>query len=390
MEFYSMAFIKFKGEQLFDGYHLLNDKVLICSEEGEVIDLVDSADAGEEVNELEGIISPGFINCHCHLELSHMKGRIMEESGLVDFVYGIITQRHSSMEEMLDAIDKAETEMLDQGIVAVGDICNNNITAAQKQKGRLYYHNFIEASGVLPELAPVRFQHSVDLFREFSLQYSIPVESNSIVPHAPYSVSTELWESIIHFPGNHLFSIHNQETEAENEWFRNKSGEFNRLYSQINVDTSSFQPTGKSSLRSYLPRFLRNQSLILVHNVHTHEDDLQFSKTFSSDNEISWCLCPNANWYISRKIPPLDSLMQNDCRIVLGTDSLASNYQLSIMAEISRLQEHFPHVSLETMLRWATTNGAKALQLDQLMGSFEKGKRPGVVVIKDGNAMRIL
>ncbi len=390
MEFYSMAFIKFKGTQLFDGYQLLNDKVLICSEEGEIIDLLNTEEAGEDLQQLEGIISPGFINCHCHLELSHMKGCIVENSGLVDFVYGIITQRQATEENMQEAIEKAETEMLDQGIVAVGDICNNNITAAQKQKGRLYYHNFIEAAGFLPDIAMARFQRSVDLFREFAGQYAIPIESNSIVPHAPYSVSNELWQQILHFPGNHLLTIHNQETESENEWFRNKSGEFNRLYKQMNVDTSSFQPTGKSSLQSYLPRLLPNQSTILVHNVHTHEEDILFSKMNSSKNEIFWCLCPNANWYISRRMPPINSLMEHECRIVLGTDSLASNYQLNIMAEINRIQEHFPKISLETMLSWATSNGAKALQLDQLLGSFEKGKKPGIVQIKDGISKRLL
>lgn len=385
-----MAFIKFKGTQLFDGYQLLNDTVLICSEEGEVIDLVNTADAGEDLTTAEGIISPGFINCHCHLELSHMKGMIVEDSGLVDFVYDIITKRHASPEEMLSAIEEAETEMLDQGIMAVGDICNNNITAPQKQKGRIYYHNFIEASGLLPEMAPERFQRALDLFREFSGLYSIPIESNSIVPHAPYSVSNELWNNILNFPGNHLLTIHNQETEAENEWFRNKSGEFNRLYSQISVETGSFEATGKTSLQSFLPRLFPNQSVILVHNVHTHAEDILFSKNSSGTNPVSWCLCPNANWYISRRMPPVNELMKQDCHIVLGTDSLASNYQLSIMAEIERIREHFPEISLETMLGWATMNGARALQLDSLLGSFEKGKKPGVVLIRNGRSQRLL
>lgn len=390
MEFYSMAVIKFKGTQLFDGYQLLHDKVLICSEEGEIIDLVSSSEAGEEIQELQGILSPGFINCHCHLELSHMQGRIVEDSGLVDFVYGVITKRQSTIEEMQEAIEKAETEMLDQGIVAVGDICNNNITASQKQKGRLYYHNFIEASGLLPEMASVRFQRAIDLFREFGGQYSIPIQSNSIVPHAPYSVSNELWHNILHFPGNHLLTIHNQETEAENEWFQDKSGEFNRLYEQMKMDTSSFLPTGKTSLQSYLPQLLPNQSLILIHNVHTHEEDIFFSKSFTSSNQIFWCLCPNANWYISRRMPPVESFINNDCCIVLGTDSLASNYQLNMMAEIKRIQEYFPEISLETLLTWATSNGAKALQFDKMLGSFEKGKKPGIVLIHNGSSQRIL
>jgi cytosine/adenosine deaminase-related metal-dependent hydrolase len=157
----------------------------------------------------------------------------------------------------------------------------------------------------------------------------------------------------------------------------------------MNMDTASFQPTGKTSLQSYLPALFPNQSMILVHNVHTHEEDMLFSKTKAA-NQVFWCLCPNANWYISRKMPPIDSLMKNDCRLVLGTDSLASNYRLNIMSEINRIQEHYPDIPLETMLTWATSNGAKALQLDELLGSFEIGKKPGIVLIKDGDAERIL
>lgn len=389
MEFYSMDLLKFKGKQLFDGYKLMDQKVLITSTQGEIIDIVDESDAGADIREMEGILSPGFINCHCHLELSHMKRRIAEDSGLVDFIYGILTQRHAPEEEMQEAIEKAETEMLENGIMAVGDICNNNSTVAQKQKGRLYYHNFIETSGLLPEMALSRFQRSLEVFREFAGQYSIPVESNSIVPHAPYSVSNELWDHILQFPGNHLLTIHNQETEGENEWFIDKTGDFKRLYTQINVDTSSFEPTGKSSLRSFLPRLYPNQSLILVHNVHTQKEDILFSRTMASTNSLYWCLCPNANWYISRKMPAVNELIATDSHIVLGTDSLASNYQLSIMAEINRLMEHYPRIPLETLLTWATSNGARALQLDSLLGSFEKGKRPGIVHIHKGEAKRI-
>src|SRR6185436_11055181 len=117
----------------------------------------------------------------------------------------------------------------------------------QKLKGRIYYHNFIEASGFNPAIAQQRFQRSVEFFREFAKYYSIPVESNSIVPHATYSVVEELWGLIIRFPGNHLFTIHKQETAGEDEWFKNKTGAFTELYEKMNIDTGFFNPPGKSS-----------------------------------------------------------------------------------------------------------------------------------------------
>ncbi len=389
--FVPMAFQKFRADQLFDGYRFReDDTVLITDEEGIIEAILPVAEAGDDIRQLEGILSPGLINCHCHLELSHMKGLIPEKTGLVDFVLNVVEQRKFPEEEILQAIEKAEDEMLGNGIVAVGDICNNALTIPQKTKGRLYYHNFIEASGFNPSLVQQRFERSVGFFREYAKNYSIPVESNSIVPHAPYSVADKLWELLIHFPGNHLFTIHNQETEGENEWFLNKQGEFTRLYEQMNIDASFFKASGKSSLQTYLPKFLRNQSVILVHNVYTKEDDMLFTKSPVVNCQLSWCLCPNANQYISGQLPPVDLLMKHDAEIVLGTDSLASNHQLSILEEMKTIRQYFPHIKMETILKWATSNGARALQMDSLIGSFEKEKKPGVVCIKNDLVKKII
>ena len=386
-----MSYKKFKADKIFNGYHFLeDDKVLITDEEGVIEDIVSTQEAGDDVQQFGGILSPGFINCHCHLELSHLKGLITERTGLVKFVLDVVQQRHFPEEEILQAIEKAEDEMLANGIVAVGDICNNALTAFQKAKGRMYYHNFIEASGFNPQIATQRFERSVGLFKEYAKNYSIPVESNSIVPHAPYSVADELWNLIISFPGNHLFSIHNQETAGENEWFINKQGEFSELYKKMNIDISFFKASGKTSLQTYLPKFLNNQSVILVHNVHTSEEDIVFAK--QSGKQLYWCLCPNANQYISRQLPDIDLLIKHDCEIVLGTDSLASNHQLNILEEIKTIRQYFPHIEIGKILKWATSNGAKASQMESLLGSFEKGKKPGVVLIKKNinNSKRIL
>lgn len=381
-----MGFRKFKADRLFDGYRFLeDDSVLIIDQDGVVEAIVPAGEAGDDVQQFNGIISPGFINCHCHLELSHMKGLIQEKTGLVKFVLDVVQQRQFPEEEILDAIEKAEDEMLANGIVAVGDICNNALTIPQKIKGRIYYHNFIEASGFNPAIAAQRFERARSIYEKYrdvffkNENYS-PLGAGGIVPHAPYSVADDLWELILHFPGNHLMTIHNQETAGENEWFLNKTGELAELYEKMNIDASHFQPSAKSSLQTYLPKFRHDQSMILVHNVHTSEEDIAFAK--NSGLQLHWCVCPNANQYITGQLPGIDMLLENDCDIVLGTDSLASNHQLSILEEIKTTQKHFPHIEMEAMLRWATSNGAKALQMDSLLGSFERGKRPGVVLIE--------
>ena len=360
--------------------------MLISSEEGKIIDVTEAANAGDDIEKFSGILSPGFVNAHCHLELSHMKGFIPENTGLINFILKVIFERHFEETVILTAIEAAEKEMLQNGIVAVGDICNNTLTLPQKSKRQLRYHNFIEASGFTPAVAESRFGISVYFYNEYKALFP----GSSIVPHAPYSVSPELFRMIDEFPNNNILTIHNQETIAENELFKSKQGDFIRMYEKMNIDIAAFNPTGKTSLQTYLPSLQQYQSLILVHNVCTTKEDIHFEQHHTSEirnqiSEIHYCLCPNANLYITNTLPDVSLLVQQQCNIIVGTDSLASNHQLNILEEIKTLQQHLPSITLETMLQWATINGARALQMDDELGSFEKDKRPGIVLIDQVN-----
>ncbi len=363
--------------------------VLVTDNHGGVIEIVPVEDAGGDVEYFEGILSPGFINAHCHLELSHMKGLIPETTGLVDFVLKVIFERHFTEPEIVAAIAAAEKEMLQNGIVAVGDICNNTLTIPQKQQNNLRYYNFIEASGFPPSVSAMRFERSQNFYNEYAALFA----QSSIVPHAPYSVSPELFAMINEQAHNKVLSIHNQETSAENEFFENGGGDFRHLYQTLNIDTSFFNPPGKTSLQTYLPFLTNQQSLLLVHNVCTTESDVCFEKDHTSSithhPSVYYCLCPNANLYITGNLPDVDLLLRQQCNIVLGTDSLASNHQLGILEEMKTLQQHFPQLSTATLLQWATFNGAKALQMDGELGSFEKGKKPGIVSIRQMDEMQL-
>jgi aminodeoxyfutalosine deaminase len=404
-----MTYRKFKGDYLFTGRDLVAPgSVLVTTEEGIVEAVLPSTEAGEGIEYLDGMISPGFVNCHCHLELSHMRGLLPERTGLVDFLLAVMKQRNAagaagasvgtspgaatpapavSAEHIRSAIADAEEYMLQNGIVAVGDICNTADTLPQKMAGRLYYHNFIETMGFIEQRAPDRFAHGLATFESFAGAYSLPIESNSLVPHAPYSVSPRLFGLIANFPGNHLVTIHNQENEAENEFYQTGKGDLLRLYQALGLDVSFFAGTGKRSLESYLPHFYRNQSLILVHNVATGEEDLRHAR--GALPNLYFCLCPNANLYIDGQLPDPDLLIRHHCTIVMGTDSLASNHQLSILEECKTLQREFPHLQTATLLQWATKNGAEALQMDRVLGSFARGKQPGVVLIENMEGSRL-
>lgn len=419
-----MLYRKLKADYLFTGKELLpGDMVLITTDEGVVQDVLPAAEAGGDTEVFPGILTPGFVNCHCHLELSHMKGVLPQRTGLVDFLTAVIRQRGNASAgsgsgagpgsgtgsgagpgtgsrngaDREEAMAAAEQEMLDGGIVAVGDICNTADTLPLKTEGRLFYHNFIETMGFIEQTAGQRFAQSLGVFQSFAEGYALPIEANSIVPHAPYSVSPALFRLVTGFPGNHILTIHNQESEEENEFYVSGKGDFLRLYQQLGLDVSFFKGTGRRSLESYLPAFYRNQHLILVHNVATKEEDVLAAKVAVASGvtgpaggpTLFYCLCPNANEYISGQLPDVEMLLRNDCTIVLGTDSLASNRQLSILEEMKTLKRAFPRLSIAELLRWATYNGAKALQLDGVLGSFEKGKQPGVVLLEHADDLQL-
>jgi cytosine/adenosine deaminase-related metal-dependent hydrolase len=323
----------------------------------------------------QGVLIPGLINTHCHLELSHLKGRIPEHTGLLNFVGEVMKMRNTDESLILEAMNAADQEMYRNGIVAVGDISNVAASRGVKLDSRIYYHTFIEAMGFNPDKAAEIFKQALALKQEFEAL------SVSIVPHAPYSVSDALLELIagLSSSGDNLLSIHNQETVAENEFFTSKTGGFLKLYEFLGLDLSFYTAPGVSSLQATLPKLPRAK-VLLVHNTQTSAADLEFAS--QQNKELFWCLCPNANLYIESQLPDVALFQQTGLTITLGTDSLASNHQLSVLQEMQTLQHH-KQVPFETLLQWATINGATFLGIDPQYGSFEVGKNPGILLLEN-------
>src|SRR5450432_50164 len=189
-----MSYRKFKADYLFDGFKMLSgEQVLVCEKNGTIEAILDEKEAGGDIEILSGILSPGFVNCHCHLELSHLKGLIPEKQGLVDFVFSVVRERFVSEEIIRAAMAAAESEMRTGGIVAVGDICNTGDTLELKSGNRLAYYHFIELAGWLPELAIPRFENGKKLYHLFK-EICRDEKHVSLNPHAPYSVSENLWQ----------------------------------------------------------------------------------------------------------------------------------------------------------------------------------------------------
>ena len=380
-----MGYQKFLPDQLFDGYHFReNGQVLITDDNSVIRDIVPHRDAGDDVQLLEGILSPGFINCHCHLELSHLKNVIPPHTGLVEFLCSVVTKRDFPPEFIQQEITRAEKELFDNGVVAVGDIGNTADTADVKRESRIRWQNFVEVLSFTDEKATENFNHyqTVAAKLETALRTSGLRHRTSLVPHAPYSISPKTFELINAATAGQVISIHNQEHPAEDELYKTGGGEYLKLFRIFGIDRSPFPVTGMSSIRSVLPFFNNGQTILLIHNSYMPEEDIVWANEYAKAGglKLVYCLCINANLYIENKVPPIDLFIKHNCQIVLGTDSYSSNWQLNIAYEMEVIQQHFPHIPAETILQWATINGAKALQWEDDLGSFEKGKRPGIVL----------
>lgn len=373
-----MTYLKFKATKIFNGYKFLKNKVLITTNSGVVVDIVDEENAGSDISVYDGILCPGFINCHCHLELSYLKNKILPNKGMVNFLLEVINNRNVEEDLIQEEIANAEQEMIKNGIVAVGDICNTTHTIQQKINSKIYYQNFIEIAGFVPSAANARFEEGKKIFHQFQEHFS---QQTSLVPHAPYSVSSQLLNLIHQFNKNKLSSIHLQESQAEDEFFTSLKGDFTKLYKRLNIDISFFNKTYTSSLDYFLQQQIHNQSYILVHNSFALKHEIE--KINQSNTQFFYCLCVLSNEYINRAFPL--SILQNAnySKIVIGTDSLASNTCLNVLKELQTIKEKYTQIRIEQLLQFATINGAKALNIESKYGSFEKNKTPGILLIND-------
>jgi cytosine/adenosine deaminase-related metal-dependent hydrolase len=369
----------FKADYVFPVYaDPIKNGIVTVDDTGKIISVSDQASSDTNIpapEHLSGIICPGFINTHCHLELSHMLGKVSPKTGLVEFIKNILKQRGADNAAIIAAAEKADNDMYENGIVAVGDISNNSITAPVKAASKLYYHTFVEILGFLPSQADENFDKALTVLNEFKPQPS------SLTPHAPYSVSKELFRLIKKYSdtGHNLLSIHNQECDDENKFYRYKLGGFNDLYEYFGTDTSHFKPQARNSLQSIIPLLTSKQEILMVHNTCTNLKDIYFLKRF--DRKINWCFCPNANLYIEDRLPKINLFVDQGFNITLGTDSLASNTSLSILSEMLTIQQKFPAIDTATLVEWATINGAKFLGIEPDMGTLEAGKTPGLNLI---------
>ena len=337
-------------------------------------------DADAPLVRLKGVLAPGFVNAHCHLELSHMKGRIPEATGLPDFLGHVYAQRDLDPETKQSAREGAEKEMIASGVVAVGDISNVSDTFEQKATSAIEYHTFIELFDWNPERAHKTYERGLDLMDEYDLifeQFQRTARA-SVNPHAPYTVSDKLFDLMNHgeYCGGEPMTIHHQETPGENEFFESATGAMADFLNRVRGREGTFRAHKANSNQYVVPLLPRCQNMLLVHNTMTERADIERSLRHST--RLFWVTCPRANWYIERRLPNYDLWREMGLRICVGTDSLSSNWDLNFWNELKFIAEHYEKLPFEELLQWATFNGAEALEMKHL-GKIEEGARPGLV-----------
>jgi len=357
--------------------------IIILSDDGTVIDIIDTKGELDEMANVEfysGVLIPGFVNAHCHLELSHLRNVFPEKTGLPGFLKNVVELRNLEESRVIEAAQKADFEMFKNGVVAVGDISNTSTTFQLKSKSRIAYHTFIEALGFSPQRAEKAFAWAKYCFED-TQSYGL---SASVVPHAPYSISKELFDKIAEFAviQQSILSLHSQESSEEDDLYFSGDGEIVRhLTENLALDLSFFKPTGKTALESVINWLPKENKLLLVHNIRTRQKDIDLIAKTRSLNKTWFVLCPGSNLYIEDRLPDIDLFRRNKLQICIGTDSLSSNHQLSMLAEIKTIQANFPSIPLDEIVTWATRNGAEALELSDWAGTIEQGKKPGINLI---------
>lgn len=360
----------------------IKDGVVVLDHEDSVVDVLNPDEdkvLWNNVEKHEGILCPGFVNSHCHLELSYLKGKIEQKKQLHGFIKDVVALRDQpSLNERLKSIQEADKEMWNNGIVFVGDISNGDTTFELKNTSRLGYYTFIELFGVDPVIAETNFNRAKQLFNAYPQKQHV-----AITAHATYSVSDRLSEFINdhNVVNKGLFSLHNQETESENKLFKEGKG---ALYDFLKEGLGqNFEPSGKNALPSFLKRYQGLRKVLLVHNTFTMEEDVQWANHYS--DAIYWAFCPNANLYIENKLPDFSLFNNHFNRCTIGTDSLASNDGLCVLEELKTISKHTNQISLSALIQMATYNGAAFFDQTDSLGSIEKGKAPGVNLITNIN-----
>ncbi len=328
-----------------------------------------------------GALVPGFVNAHCHVELSHLHGKFRKGTGMAGFIDQINELRDwAGRDVKVELTRKWMDKMWDDGVSAMADISNDDSSFEVKKVHPRYTRTFLEVFGSEPEMCEGVMKDVTGL-QKVADSYSIDAAPT---PHSCYTMSPQLLSaSAAAGLESGFLSYHSQESIEEEELLRSGSGAMFENRKRSGMSTPPV--TGESSLKYFIDRLAAakdapyDEHILLVHNVCLEQDDID--AVWKVMKNPYFAVCPLSNIFIHNALPPVGLMRENGLAIVLGTDSLSSNDDLDMVGELVCLHENFPEVPMMEMLVWASLNGAKFLKKDDVLGTLAVGKRPGIVRI---------
>ena len=358
-------------------------------DDGTVTGVGPCGDISSEACFHEGAIVPGFVNAHCHVELSHLHGKFRKGIGMAGFIDQINELRDwAGREVKISLVKEWMDKMWADGVSAMADISNDDSSFEVKASHPMYTRTFLEVFGSEPHMCE-GVMADVTALNEQADNAGIDAAPT---PHSCYTMSPQLLSaSAAAGLEKGWLSYHSQESQEEEDLLISGSG---AMYENRKRSGMSTPPvTGESSLKYFLDRLAAakpapyDEHILLVHNVCLGQSDIDAAKKVM--NNVYWAICPLSNIFIHNALPPVPLMRENRLDIMVGTDSLSSNDDLDMVKELCCLHENFPEVPMDELLRWASLNGARFLLKADVLGTLTPGKKPGIVLIdrldKDGN-----
>ena len=338
-------------------------------------------DAGQQEPSLEVIdlgdvaVLPGLVNAHTHLELSWMRDKIPPSDSMPAWAASLIALRRAHDGDPRAPIAEAIEEGRRAGTAIVGDVTNTLVADQLLGESPLAGAIFYEVLG-LNAAAPDQLVTAA----QTELERLTPrrLWRRAVVPHAPYSVSAELFRAIGSAAGDRPVSVHLGESREEMEFLRSGTGAWRDLLGRLGVWNERWQPPGCGPVE-YLDRLgLLNERLIAVHGTQLPDGEL----TRLAGAGATLVTCPRSNRWTGAGTPPIDRFYASGVLVAIGTDSLASVEDLNLFGELAYLRRIAPHIPAARFLASATIAGATALGFGQEFGSIEAGKRANLIAVR--------
>jgi cytosine/adenosine deaminase-related metal-dependent hydrolase len=321
-----------------------------------------------------GVLLPGLVNAHCHLELSHLAGQLDGGGGFVPWVEEVVASRGRFTEEAVRAAAaQAIRGLEEQGTVAVGDVSNGLGHLDLLAASRLSAVVFLELLAWDPAKAEATLAWADERASAVvgSLRPGLEVR---LAAHAPHSVSPALLRALVERGGPG--AIHLAESPDETAFLRDGSGGWPAFLEKRGLGHVAFSPPEASPVRYLDGLGALHPRLVAAHGVQVDTVD----RETLARRGVHVVLCPRSNRALGVGTADVPALLEAGVRLALGTDSLASAPSLDVLDDAVLLRRQFPALAPAAILRMATHGGAEALGLDDL-GAIAPGKRAALAFV---------